>query len=90
MFHVEHKNLLFLIFHICYKTILWKIVLSFQFIAQTKPDQCDVVFSGNKEGFMSKKNIERIKKNSFYNKYIESEILRSTIYNTIWGRIEVC
>lgn len=54
--------------------------LSFQFIAQTKPDRCDVVFGGKKEGFMSKKNIVRVKRINFYNKFCKCEIMGYSIY----------
>lgn len=60
--------------------------LSFQFIAQTKPNGCDVVFAGKKSGWIRKDEVIRTKELRFYNKFCKSKIIEYSFSFVLEGK----
>lgn len=67
--------------------LIFLLSLSYQFIAQTKPDRCDVVLCGKKEGFIEKEKFLSNPKLRFYNKYCESKILGYEFTSAYKGKV---
>lgn len=71
------------------KNLLLVISLSFSvfIFSQNKPEPCDVVFGGKKEGLISLTILQKSKQLRFYNNKCKDEILGYTFYGNINGSV---